>query len=517
MAVKESDFPYYLLTTTVMERNMVSFKTKCSRHPILFRLSLFIVLYVILFLPALTFAFCKNKVNPIYAADVHGHVLILPDNLTFWYSGWDKVVSTPGLTYESNIDLVNIDESFWARWGGLKGWVWTEPYSEIYAPIDRSSFLDRSVECGKAASSFAEQVSTLLRLVGTPPSSCGNSELVYWAPIMVYVVEPRCVGPEGGTKWQKVSGIFGFYAVYLQPPNSPPPPPPPSPPPIEGSCDIRVDISYSEVWPQGTGNDDKTTSTIMITPTGTTPAEGCTINFRVEAVENSGGHSHDGDRQTGNVFFSNLTIPGSSSNPVYAIYSSLDVSGQERIIMKVNEKEVYETIINVRVSGLEPLESRPNLLLWGGTAEHKLGDNNYGTAYTRDTVYYAVEKYVRRYNNALNTIPNYYYLAVIDMSLPWGGLFDINGGWTTPHELHRVGRSIDFSKYYKDSRGNNIQVVFYDDDGNVYEVVYLINDDKLDEYFSERYCIRMEKKIGKIHYECPGKEVSWNEEPSIVD
>ncbi len=30
-----------------------------------------------------------------------------------------------------------------------------------------------------------------------------------------------------------------------------------------------------------------------------------------------------------------------------------------------------------------------------------------------------------------------------DMSLPWGGLFDIDIDWSTPHSLHRVGKSVD--------------------------------------------------------------------------
>ena len=118
-----------------------------------------------------------------------------------------------------------------------------------------------------------------------------------------------------------------------------------------------------------------------------------------------------------------------------------------------------------------------------GTAEHKLSDNNYGTGYTLSAVYYAVGKYAK--DHALNTAPDV-YLAVIDMSLPYGGLFDINGDWDTPHDWHRVGRSVDFSKYYKDSGGNNIQVVFYDEDGNVIKTTDLITDDDLDKYFAEK-------------------------------
>ncbi len=38
-------------------------------------------------------------------------------------------------------------------------------------------------------------------------------------------------------------------------------------------------------------------------------------------------------------------------------------------------------------------------------------------------------------------------LRITDMSLPRGGLFDINENWVTPHCRHRTGTSVDVSKY----------------------------------------------------------------------
>ena len=34
-------------------------------------------------------------------------------------------------------------------------------------------------------------------------------------------------------------------------------------------------------------------------------------------------------------------------------------------------------------------------------------------------------------------------IGVNDMSLPLGGLFDINGNWHTPHDEHRIGANAD--------------------------------------------------------------------------
>lgn len=34
-------------------------------------------------------------------------------------------------------------------------------------------------------------------------------------------------------------------------------------------------------------------------------------------------------------------------------------------------------------------------------------------------------------------------IAITDASLPWGGMFDINGDWTRPHQRHRTGQDVD--------------------------------------------------------------------------
>ena len=274
----------------------------------------------------------------------------------------------------------------------------------------------------------------------------------------------------------------------------------PSEPPQNCECELSINVSPSDISPQKAGSAN-TTSTIMVSTTKPAPPEGCTVNFKVEPI-NTIGHNHDGNRPKGTVTPATLTIPGGSPGAVSAEYKSSEVSGEEKIIAEIKGEKKGEATVNVKVPGLSPLVSKPSLLPWGGTAEHKLGDNNYGTGYTLSAVYYAVGKYAK--DHALNTAPDV-YLAVIDMSLPYGGLFDINGDWDTPHDWHRVGRSVDFSKYYKDSGGNNIQVVFYDEDGNVIKTTDLITDDDLDKYFAEKKykCTRKEKSIGKIHYECP--------------
>jgi len=67
-------------------------------------------------------------------------------------------------------------------------------------------------------------------------------------------------------------------------------------------------------------------------------------------------------------------------------------------------------------------------------------------------------------------------IGINDMSLPWGGLFDIDNNWSTPHSKHRTGKSVDV-----DHSG--------------------VNEVKLDNIAKEYGCKRRE--VDRIHYECP--------------
>lgn len=202
-------------------------------------------------------------------------------------------------------------------------------------------------------------------------------------------------------------------------------------------CEVSINISPSEVWPKGAGNDDKTTATIMVTATNP-PPEGCTINFKVEPVENSGGHSHhDDSRRKGTVTPPTLTIPAGSLEPVYALYSSSDISGQEKIIVEVNGSKADEKMIEVKVPDLMPLDSLSWYNLTGADAISSHPANHYGTNSTKVAVYNMASDYW----NEIRT-----RLGINDMSLEWGGLFDVNENWSSPHSLHRTGESVDIDR-----------------------------------------------------------------------
>lgn len=271
---------------------------------------------------------------------------------------------------------------------------------------------------------------------------------------------------------------------------------------IEKGCQGLKVEAFSDVLPTNSGIAGDTSTTITASVSSPAPAGGCEVTFeQPKPVAYSGGHQHDdAQRPHGSLDKTTCTIQEGITFCTVK-YTSSEISGEEKIKAKLTSTgEETEGIVKVKVSGLLPLESKPNLLPRGQTDKHTVGNNNYGTTYTRDAVYYAVSEYAKEYG-----IEPDIYLAVIDMSLPWGGLFDIDGNWKPPHDYHRIGRSVDFSKHYKDGNGNDLEVTFFDEDGNVAEVTEIVDDDKLDEFFEDENfeCTRKEKDKGLIHYQCP--------------
>jgi hypothetical protein len=51
-----------------------------------------------------------------------------------------------------------------------------------------------------------------------------------------------------------------------------------------------------------------------------------------------------------------------------------------------------------------------------------------------------------------------YPLTFLQMSLPWGGLFDVNDNWKKPHKSHRLGTNADVSKW-RVRKGNRIKLL----------------------------------------------------------
>jgi hypothetical protein len=154
------------------------------------------------------------------------------------------------------------------------------------------------------------------------------------------------------------------------------------------------------------------------------------------------------------------------------------------------------TTIVEMVPGLRPLTSGNNhLITFTSNTNHSLENSDYGTSNVCSSVASAVQGYAEEFG-----LEDDIFLAAIDMSLPLGGLFDINGNWMPPHNAHRVGKSIDFSGTFRDAAGNEIDVDFYRD-GQLINTTRFIDQRELDRRFDRQGFNRLERDRGLIHYE----------------
>ncbi|HLZ08548.1 MAG TPA: hypothetical protein VKT80_08175, partial [Chloroflexota bacterium] len=81
------------------------------------------------------------------------------------------------------------------------------------------------------------------------------------------------------------------------------------------------------------------------------------------------------------------------------------------------------------------------MYLTGETAPHP--SNHFGSPELNDYVRILSAKYYVHW-----PLGNRGQLGINDMSLVYGGIFDVCGRWTVPHQRHRVGTDVDFSHAY---------------------------------------------------------------------
>lgn len=216
----------------------------------------------------------------------------------------------------------------------------------------------------------------------------------------------------------------------------------------------------------------------------------CRFSFSLKGVELSGGHIHY-DRPVGGLKMSGDSGAGANAIDVYTAYKYLSVEyvvpeAAGEVILDstitppygyrcLNPSDCkYEGTIDIKVGGLEtmPVSGQGYWRLTGSYGEPGVTslhfDNHYGTPSTKVRLAVMASDYFEDTGIAI---------GVNDMSLEWGGLFDINNNWATPHIWHRTGKSVDV-----DHLG--------------------VKEDKLDKIAEEKYqCDRHE--VDRIHYECP--------------
>ncbi|MBI4822797.1 MAG: hypothetical protein HY805_00990 [Nitrospirae bacterium] len=212
----------------------------------------------------------------------------------------------------------------------------------------------------------------------------------------------------------------------------------------------KVTLSSSSVVPLKTSG--KTQAEIKVSLARPATKGGCTVDLKVYPVPYSGGHNHHDvlrphgklngkDSETVNFY------SGETSQTVK--YTSSEIAGKEEIIAKIDGKEVGKVSIDVKVPGLEPMPAYTLIyqLTGGGDRMPHHSDNHYGTKSTRENMILVARDFYKQFKAKL---------GINDMSLVWGGLFDLCDTWNPAdrcslapnrgHFSHRKGTSVDIDR-----------------------------------------------------------------------
>lgn len=221
---------------------------------------------------------------------------------------------------------------------------------------------------------------------------------------------------------------------------------------VEVPRKVVLSLNPAEVVPE---NNTVVTATVYDVNNNPVPNYAITLQavapqYQSDPCNDCGGHSHDTTRPIGN-FLSDQGNPIGSTTQ-----GTTDINGQFTITYEASQFGGVETIkawgdqepavkdekrLTVRVPGLMPLIEPSGSSFWyrltGSTSAHS--SNHYGTNSTNVAIY--------------NIALDYWFdtdttLGINDMSLVWGGLFDINGNWSSVsgHSLHRTGESVDIDR-----------------------------------------------------------------------
>ncbi|MGH2569296.1 MAG: hypothetical protein ACRDGA_13240 [Bacteroidota bacterium] len=227
---------------------------------------------------------------------------------------------------------------------------------------------------------------------------------------------------------------------------------------------LTITLSETTVRPKGTGEDNKSKTTVTVTATrGGSPVKDVPIELKVEPVPFSGGHDHhDADRPKGTIKSAQNTT--NTEGKLVAEYTAPKVGGKEKISAsstQATKKDSAEVTVAV-----------PDLQNFGGIG-HNFWDltgnsgpttykncvgtliqhssNHFGTRSMIDSLQLALLDFFAWSGTPVEEggVGTYLVLNINDMSLVFGGLFDICSTWQRGHTYHRTGASVDINSKTK--------------------------------------------------------------------
>jgi hypothetical protein len=198
------------------------------------------------------------------------------------------------------------------------------------------------------------------------------------------------------------------------------------------------------------------------------PIKNAKVDVKVEVQKNTGGHTHDAaGRPRGSFDGKTLTDakpsiqkttdddgrihltfkPGKANN-----HADLGIAGIYRITATSVRApgRTAEVAVEAKVDGLSNLSADSNYVNDVRVDGHTTGDN--ATAATKQRLLQFASDFQDaqvKHNKQLAACGAaqwlIYPLWVIDVSLPFGGLYDLDKDWSTPHQTHQGGYGVDFS------------------------------------------------------------------------
>lgn len=164
---------------------------------------------------------------------------------------------------------------------------------------------------------------------------------------------------------------------------------------------------------------------------------GCLVSLFVDSRAGTGGHVHSSDRPTGS-FTRLFGTVDPHTGLLETVFTAPEASGIITIYGEAFHPLTFvrsaEFTIGVGLEGLIELPDSDQYRKIGQTGVHP--DNHFGTS----TLVTRMQELAAAYREAY---PDATPLEYNDMSLEFGGVFDLKSNWTPPHRGHRTGVHVD--------------------------------------------------------------------------
>ncbi len=255
----------------------------------------------------------------------------------------------------------------------------------------------------------------------------------------------------------------------------------------KSAATIALDIpTPKEIWPtlpQGSGgNPGKRNIKEHITLTATrggVPAANYEVEISATMVLPSGGHEHTPpppqallgelkDIRTGRKGKGTLKTETDTEGKIVLEYTAPEFSGKFEVTAKsTTEQGEDKDELTVKVPELTELGASSYYELVGTPDNHKGTNDPCRDASSLRSLHfqnhYGTVKLLQAIQNIAAAYAQFHpgiRLRINDMSLEYGGLFDINNNWQTPHRGHRIGENADiaFIGINRDNECENLNI-----------------------------------------------------------